>query len=69
MEQGKLIRKNVQVTKRIAKWFEDESFETGVSQSALMLMALSSYVDQQTSMTMADVLKELQSKLEEVDQK
>lgn len=69
MDQGKLIRKNVQVTKRIANWFEDESFKTGLSQSALMLMALSSYVDQQTSMTMADALKELQSKLEEVDQK
>lgn len=72
MEKGKLIRKNVQVTSKIAKWFEDESYKTGLSQSSLMLMALSSYVDQQTSMTMVDSLELISKKMGEmgeIDQK
>lgn len=69
MEQGKLIRKNVQVTKKVAEWYEQESYKSGLSQSSLMLMALSYYIDQQKSMDMVDTLKELQSKLDETDQK
>jgi hypothetical protein len=65
MEKGTLIRKNVQVTARIAKWFEEEAYKTGLSQSALMLMALSSYVDQQASMDMGENLKELLNQVKE----
>lgn len=66
-ERGKLIRKNVQVTKRVADWFEKEAYESGISQSSLMLMALSSYIDQQKSMNMADSLEEISKKLKDLD--
>lgn len=46
MESNNLIRVNVRISQKLKSFFEDKSKETGVSQSALMALALEEYVDQ-----------------------
>lgn len=43
------MRVQVNVSEKTKKWFENKSKETGISQSALMAMALSEYIDQKES--------------------
>lgn len=43
------MRVNVNISENTKKWFENKSNETGISQSALMAMALSEYIDQKES--------------------
>lgn len=45
-----LIRKNIQMSEEVAKWYEERSKEIGVSQSALMTIALKKYMDQDKAM-------------------
>lgn len=45
-----LIRKNIQMSEEVAKWYEERSKEMGVSQSALMTIALKQYLDQDKAM-------------------
>ena len=40
-------RKNVTISKDVAKWYENKSKETGMSQSSLMAMAMSEYIKMQ----------------------
>lgn len=44
------IRVNVRVSEKIKRYFEAKSKETGVSQSALMSLALDEYIDQKLSL-------------------
>ena len=41
-----VIRTNIRISKKIRKYFEEKSEETGVPQSSLMALALEEYVDQ-----------------------
>ena len=41
-----VIRTNIRISKKIRKYFEEKSEETGVPQSSLMAFALEEYVDQ-----------------------
>lgn len=43
------MRVNINISESIKKWFENKSQETGISQSALMAMALNEYIDQKES--------------------
>lgn len=46
--ENKIYRVNVRVSEKIKSYFEAKSKETGVSQSALMALALEEYIDQKT---------------------
>jgi predicted DNA-binding protein len=41
-----VTRMNIRISKKIRKYFEEKSEETGVPQSHLMALALEEYVDQ-----------------------
>ena len=41
-----VMRMNIRISKKIRKYFEEKSEETGVPQSSLMALALEEYVDQ-----------------------
>ena len=41
-----VIRTNIRISKKIRKYFEEKSEETGVPQSSLMALALEEYIDQ-----------------------
>lgn len=48
----------------VAKWYEEKSKEIGVSQSNLMVMALSEYIKQDKTIKMMSNLQEIIEKLE-----
>lgn len=50
MENNNLSRVNIRVSQKIKKYFVDKSVETGVSQSALIALALEEYIDLKQSM-------------------
>lgn len=52
-----LIRKNIQMSQEVAEWFENRAKEMGVSQSALMTIALRDYIDKEKAMSMVDTMK------------
>lgn len=51
-------RININVSDEMKQYFEQKSKETGVSQSALMVMAMSEYLDQKKAMNSMNILLE-----------
>ncbi|NLC31501.1 MAG: hypothetical protein GX765_05635 [Candidatus Moranbacteria bacterium] len=43
----KPIRKQVQMSEMVAKWYEDKAEEIGSTQNSLMIMAIKNFMDQQ----------------------
>lgn len=43
MEKANL-RKNIQMSRQLAQWYEDKAKELGMSQSAIMVIALNEYI-------------------------
>lgn len=59
------VRKNISMSEITAKWYEEKAREMGVSQSALMAMALSDYIKQERSINALDeLLKQLQGQVQ-----
>ena len=54
-----LVRKNIQMSPDVAEWFENRSKEMGVSQSALMTIALRDYIDKEKAMSMVNTMKDM----------
>ncbi|MGL5648772.1 MAG: hypothetical protein ACRDDY_13075 [Clostridium sp.] len=54
-----LPRINIRVSKKIKTYFENKSVETGVSQSALMALALEEYIDQKNMLILTKKLNDL----------
>lgn len=46
MDDNKLTRVTIRVSQKVKSYFEERSAETGVAQSALMLLAMEEYIDQ-----------------------
>jgi len=61
---SELVRKNIRMSPEVAKWYEEKSKELGVSQSNLMVMALSEYIKQDKTIKMMSNLQEIIDKLE-----
>lgn len=60
------LRKQVQMSESIAKWYEDKANEIGSSQNALMLMALKQYIDQQDAIQASKQVPEWLSRIQEI---
>lgn len=53
-------RVNINISEEMKKYFEEKSKETGISQSALMVMAISEYLDQKKMLnSLEPILKQL----------
>lgn len=59
----KTVRKNITLSSELAEWFEDKSKKLGVSQSALMVMALGDYVKQDKALNIMDIMPGLMAQL------
>ena len=68
MANTKVVRKNIRMSQEVADWYEKRAKELGVSQSNLMVMALSEYIKQDKTISMISNLKEIMEKLENVEQ-
>lgn len=58
-------RVNITISDELKKYFEEWSEKTGVSQSALMSLAMSEYVDQKKAISAFVPMVEQMKKLEE----
>ena len=61
---NKVVRKNIRMSPEVAEWYEEKAKELGVSQSNLMVMALSEYIKQDKTIRMMSNLQEIIEKLE-----
>lgn len=56
----KLVRKNINMSLKIAKWYEEKAKELGVSQSSVMVLALNEYIKQSDAVdVMSNFIKEV----------
>lgn len=62
---NKLVRKNIRMSSEVAGWYEMRAKELGVSQSNLMVMALSEYIKQDKTIRMMSSLEKIIEKLED----
>lgn len=54
------IRKNIGMSEETAKWYKEKSKEMGVTQSALMSIALTEYIKQDNALkTMSNIMVEM----------
>lgn len=58
-----MVKMNLYIPKPFKDWLETESVKTGLSQSALIHMALKTYMDQQKSMDMLPKLMKVMAEL------
>ena len=61
---NKVVRKNIRMSPEVAEWYEEKAKELGVSQSNLMVMALSEYIKQDKTIRMISNLQDIIDKLE-----
>lgn len=64
-KKQELARKNMYMSQEVAQWYVTEADKIGVSQSALMAMVLSQYIDQKKAMDMGETMKQLLKIVEE----
>ena len=62
-----MVKMNLYIPKPFKDWLETESVKTGLSQSALIHMALKTYMDQQKSMDMLPKLMKVMAELKGQD--
>lgn len=62
-----MVKINLYIPKPFKDWLEKESARTGLSQSALIHMALKTYIDQQKSMEMLPKMMNVLSELKGQD--
>lgn len=63
------VRKNITISDEVAEYFEKKSKETGVSQSALMALAISEYLDQKKALESVSSMIEEMKKLQNIQKK
>lgn len=63
--KNELVRKNIRMSLEVADWYEARAKELGVSQSNLMVMALSEYIKQDKTIRMMSNLEKMIEKLED----
>lgn len=58
------IRKNINVSIKLDEWYRKEAKEMGVSQSALMAMAMSKYIEDKENMIAIATMIEMEKQKE-----
>lgn len=64
-----LVRKNVNMSIELAKWYEDMAKSLGISQSGLMVMALKQYIDQQEALQVSRMVPEWLASVQEIQER
>ena len=63
VKSNEVIRKNIRMSPEVAEWYEKRAKELGVSQSNLMVMALSEYIKQDKTIS---ILSNIQGIIEKI---
>lgn len=69
MKPTDTIRKNINMSNKLANWYEEKALGMGISQSSLMTVALQFYVEYQKAMDMTMDISKLIDRLEEIKDK
>lgn len=64
---NKVVRKNIRMSQEVAEWYEVKAKELGVSQSNLMVMALSEYIKQDKTIKMMSNFENMLKQLERME--
>lgn len=64
-----MIRKNIQMSSEVASWYEERAKKMGISQSALMVVALSFYIEYQQTLQMGSDMKLFMEKMNSIKSK
>lgn len=59
-----LVSKHIRMSPKVAEWYEKRSKEIGISQTNLMVMALSEYIKQDKTIDVMANMQELMNQLE-----
>lgn len=62
--ENKLVSKHIRMSPKIAIWYEERSKEIGISQTNLMVMALSEYMKQEKTVDVMANMQEIMNQLE-----
>lgn len=62
--KNKLVSKHIRMSQEVAEWYENRSKEIGITQTNLMVMALSEYIKQEKTIDVMANVKELMNRLE-----
>jgi len=65
--KNKLVSKHIRMSQEVAEWYENRSKEIGITQTNLMVMALSEYIKQEKTIDVMANVKELMDKIAEVE--
>lgn len=57
----KYARKGLRMSPDLARWYEEKALELGITQNALMVMALNEYAKQEKALLMVNDIKRLVS--------
>ena len=60
------IRKNINMSRELASWYEEKAKELGISHSNLMVVALAEYVKQDKTIDVMANMQELMNQLEKM---
>lgn len=63
VKSNEVIRKNIRMSPEVAEWYEKRAKELGVSQSNLMVMALSEYIKQDKTIS---IMSNIQGIIEKI---
>jgi hypothetical protein len=58
------VRKNINMSRELASWYEEKAEKLGISHSNLMVMALAEYVKQDKTIDVMANMQELMNRLE-----
>lgn len=64
--ENKLVSKHIRMSPEIASWYENRSKKIGISQTNLMVMALSEYMKQEKTVDVMANMQELMNQLEKM---
>lgn len=63
---SKTIRKSITMSLELSDWYKARAQELGISQSAIMTMALDTYIKQERAMDVLGNMQEMMNKLEDM---
>lgn len=68
MAENEMVRVNTRISKTLNDWLDEESKRTGLSKSALIMLAGENYMREKVAMEMMTDIGTLWQKLDEVQQ-
>lgn len=65
--EKEMVRINTRISTEANEWLDERSFETGMSKSALVMLAVESYKQQTIAMRNMGNMAEIYNKLEQIE--